>query len=243
MAINTVLFDLDGTLLPMDQDEFVKAYFGALAKKLSGHGYEPEKLIATVWQGTKAMVQNDGSCTNEEAFWKVFTACYGEGSREDIPVFDAFYRGEFQKVQQVCGFAPESAEIIRFLKERGVQVILATNPIFPAVATQSRIRWAGLEPEDFSHITTYENSRFCKPNLAYYQQICEELSIAPSQCLMVGNDVEEDMVTQQLGMDTFLLMPCLLNRKDLDISRFRRGDFSDLAAYLRSIFSFSASKH
>lgn len=235
MAIHTVLFDLDGTLLPMDQDEFVKAYFGALAKKMSGHGYEPEKLIATVWQGTKAMVQNDGSCTNEDAFWKVFSACYGEASREDIPIFDAFYRSEFQNVKQVCGFASESAEIIGFLKEKGIQLVLATNPLFPAVATQSRIRWAGLEPEDFSYITTYENASFCKPNLAYYQQICEERSLDPGNCLMVGNDVEEDMVAKQLGMDTFLLTPCLLNRKNMDISRFRRGDFSDLTEYLHSI--------
>ena len=27
MAIKTILFDLDGTLLPMDQDVFVKDYF------------------------------------------------------------------------------------------------------------------------------------------------------------------------------------------------------------------------
>ena len=35
MNIKAVLFDLDGTLLPMDQDIFVKSYFGLLAKKLS----------------------------------------------------------------------------------------------------------------------------------------------------------------------------------------------------------------
>ena len=31
--ITTVLFDLDGTLLPMDQDLFVKSYFGILFPK------------------------------------------------------------------------------------------------------------------------------------------------------------------------------------------------------------------
>lgn len=29
----TILFDLDGTLLPMDMEAFTKAYFGLLAKK------------------------------------------------------------------------------------------------------------------------------------------------------------------------------------------------------------------
>ena len=40
--IKTVLFDLDGTLLPMDQDNFVKAYFKNLAIKLAPHGYDPQ---------------------------------------------------------------------------------------------------------------------------------------------------------------------------------------------------------
>ena len=60
MAITTVLFDLDGTLLPMDQEIFVKTYFSLLAKKLAPHGYEPEALINAVWAGTRAMVKNTG---------------------------------------------------------------------------------------------------------------------------------------------------------------------------------------
>lgn len=67
--ITTVLFDLDGTLLPMDQEVFVKAYFGSLAKKLAPHGYDPQTLIAGIWEGIAAMVKNDGSKTAEEAFW------------------------------------------------------------------------------------------------------------------------------------------------------------------------------
>ena len=49
--IKVVLFDLDGTLLPMDQDEFVKAYFGGIAKKLAPYGYEPNKLVKSIWAG------------------------------------------------------------------------------------------------------------------------------------------------------------------------------------------------
>ena len=75
--MKVILFDLDGTLLPMDQDEFVKAYFGLLAKKLSAFGYEPEKLIQSIWMGTKAMITNDGSKTNEEAFAAAANALHG----------------------------------------------------------------------------------------------------------------------------------------------------------------------
>lgn len=235
MKITTVLFDLDGTLLPMNMDEFIKAYFGNLAKKLSPFGYEPEKLIKAIWSGTGAMVKNNGTCTNEEAFWQDFCGIFGEQARNDIPHFDEFYRTDFQKVKEVCGFAPEAEQVVSLLKEKGIAAVLATNPIFPAVATESRIRWAGLNPEDFLLYTTYENSNYCKPNLKYYEQILTRLNLRAEECLMVGNDVDEDMVAQELGMQVFLLTPCILNRHNRDISSYPQGDFSDLIRYLNQI--------
>ena len=78
MKITTVLFDLDGTLLPMDQDVFVKDYFGRIAAKVAPAGYDPKQLIDTIWCGTAAMVKNDGSKTNEEAFWDYAVSVYGD---------------------------------------------------------------------------------------------------------------------------------------------------------------------
>ena len=93
-----------------------------------------------------------------------------------------------------------------------------TNPIFPAVATESRIRWAGLEPEEFALYTTYENTSYCKPNPAYYRDLIRRLSLDPQRCLMVGNDVSEDMeAASAAGMQVFLLTDCLINRKERDI--------------------------
>ena len=45
--LSTVFFDLDGTLLPMDQDAFTKDYFKRLAGKLAPLGYEPEPVSYT----------------------------------------------------------------------------------------------------------------------------------------------------------------------------------------------------
>ena len=205
MSIKAILFDLDGTLLPMDQDLFVKTYFKLLAVKLAPYGYEPKQLIDAVWAGTAAMVKNDGSCRNEDAFWNLFTSIFGKQSLEQLPVFEDFYANEFQNVQAVCGYNPQAAEVIALVKQKNLRVALATNPIFPAIATQSRIRWAGLSPEAFELYTTYENSRFCKPNPAYYQDILDQMGILPEDCLMVGNDVSEDMIARELGMQVFLL--------------------------------------
>ena len=235
MKITTVLFDLDGTLLPMDQDEFVKAYFGLLAKKLAPHGYDGKKLIDAIWSGTGAMVKNTGRVTNEEAFWQDFSRFFGESAREDTPLFDEYYRTDFQTVQGVCGYHPGAAQTIALVKSLGLRVVLATNPIFPAIATESRIRWAGLQPEDFELYTTYENSSYCKPNPDYYRSILNTLGVTAEECLMVGNDVSEDMIAQQLGMQVFLLTDCLINKDGRDISAYPNGSFPELMTYIRRI--------
>ena len=234
MPVSAVFFDLDGTLLPMDQDLFVKTYFGCLAKKLSIRGYEPKALIDAVWAGTRAMVKNDGSKVNAEAFWDCFCGIYGPEARQDEPLFEEFYRCEFQQARAVCGLNPKAAEIIAPLKARGLRCVLATNPLFPAIATHSRIRWAGLEPEDFCCISTYENSRFCKPNPDYYRELLDRLGLRGEDCLMVGNDAVEDTAAAEAGMRVFLVTDCLLNPGGKDISAWPHGDFDALRAWLEA---------
>lgn len=233
--ITTVLFDLDGTLLPMDQELFVQHYLGRMAKKLAPCGYDPDLLVKGIWKGTGAMVKNDGSMPNEELFWQVFNAVMGRDCRNDAHLFLDYYNNEFQEVRHVCGFDPNAAKAIAQIKSMGYQVALATNPLFPAVATQSRARWAGLDPEDFTLITTYENSRFCKPNPDYFREILGKLNVSPQACLMVGNDVQEDMIAQSLGMKVFLLTECIINRDGTDISQYPHGGFRELLDYIRSL--------
>ena len=233
MSIKAVLFDLDGTLLPMDQEEFIKAYLGLLGKRLVPKGYEFEKFGKVMWAGVGAMVKNDGTCTNEERFWKVFTEAFGERAVEDKPYIDEFYHGEFNKALAVCGFHKSAKEVVELVKELGKLPVLATNPLFPHTATENRMRWAGLEPEMFAAYTTYEDCHYCKPNPKYYLELLEKLGLKPEECMMVGNDFDEDVVpTEALGMKTFLLTDCLINKKGTDISNYPQGDFEALKKYI-----------
>lgn len=238
MSIKAVLFDLDGTLLPMDQDLFVKSYLGLLGKRLAPKGYEFEKFMKVMWAGVGAMVKNDGSCTNEEVFWKVFTEAFGKESMMDKPFIDEFYQNEFNQIQDVCGYNKAAKEIVELVKEKGKMPVLATNPLFPHTATENRMRWAGLEPEMFAAYTTYEDCYYCKPNPKYYEELLEKLELKPEECIMVGNDFDEDMVpTASLEMQGFLLTDCLINKKGQDISKYPQGDFTILKKYLEEKLS------
>ena len=232
MNVQVVLFDLDGTLLPMDQDVFVKYYFGLMAKHLAPYGYESEALVKAIWQGTAEMVKNNGEKTNEAVFWNCFTSLFGKNARKDEPHFDAFYREKFDQVAVSCGKNEKAAEVIALCKEKGLRTVLATNPIFPAVATESRIRWAELDKADFEIVTTYENSRFCKPNPQYYREILDKLGLSAGECLMVGNDAVEDMAAAKLGLPVFLLTHSLIAREGVEVSALPHGGFQKLKIWL-----------
>ena len=235
MSVKAVLFDLDGTLLPMDQDLFVKYYFGSLAKKLAPLGYEPEQLVAAIWQGTRAMVKNDGSKTNEQVFWDCFAALFGEKARQDEPRFEEFYRTDFVCAKAACGYTEKAAQLVKTVKEKGLRCALATNPIFPDIATSQRMEWAGLNKGDFELYTTYENARHCKPNPAYYQDILEKMGLEGSECVMIGNDAVEDVAAQQAGMQVFLIDDCLLNGDKADMDTIPHGNFDDAIRFVKAL--------
>lgn len=232
MQIKAVLFDLDGTLLPMNMDEFVKTYFGLLSKRMAQFGYDPKELIATIWSGTKAMMKNDGSVPNEKVFWQAFADKYGDAYFIDQKKFDEFYDNEFLNVKSICGFNPLAKEAVDRIKSAGMRVVLATQPIFPSIATVHRTAWAGLDVNDFEMFTAYENIGYCKPNPEYYKEILSRIGLLPEECLMVGNDVDDDMIAETIGMNVFLLTDCLVNQSGKEIADYPHGDFNALMEYL-----------
>lgn len=237
MSIKHILFDLDGTLLPMVQDEFVKFYMPLLAKSYmnAGVSLDPKKFIGAVWAGYEAMVKNDGSCTNREAFWSYIEPELPISTEESEKIALNFYADEFN--QAICTTKPNpvSNQIVKRAKERGFETYLATNPVFPRCATMNRIRWAGLDAEDFKVITAYETCTYCKPNPEYFRGILEEFSLDPSECLMVGNDVAEDLSIRSLGVKTYLVTDTMENKKNLPIDAEYMGTLDELLKFMETI--------
>ncbi|MBN2695999.1 MAG: HAD family hydrolase [Bacilli bacterium] len=233
--LKLIMFDLDGTLLPLDETKFMQLYFSGLKAMFQSRGLSADMLEESIWVGTKAMVQNDGSMTNEDRFWKTFEG-HGYGYRKDYDdVFLDFYRNQFEIVRQSTSLNPAFSQMVKELKQKGYRVVLATNPVFPEVATRQRVAWAGLEWSDFEIVTTFENSCYAKPGLDYYNSLIDSLGVKPEECLMVGNDAEEDMIAGKLGCRTFLLVDCLKNPRNLNIDQFEHGDAQVLVDQLASL--------
>ena len=236
MSIKAVLFDLDGTLLPMDLKVFFGTYFKLLTAKLAPYGYEdPKALVKTMWQGVDKVCENDGKRKNSEVFWEYFASVYGESVKDHIPIIDRFYLEEFDAVKTVCGYNPDANKAVKELKGKGLKCVIATKPIFPIQAITKRMEWAGLDENDFEFCTSYDLCSFCKPQKEYFEEIASNLGISPAECLMVGNDVDDDMPAEKCGMKVFLLTNDLINKDNKDISSYRQGDFEDLIEYVNEL--------
>lgn len=235
MRYQAILFDLDGTLLPMDVERFAKAYFHALATELAPFGIPAEALIQAIWGGTKAMMKNDGSQLNADVFWAFFTAQTGVDRKVIEPRCDQFYSTGFHMARAATSANPLAKEAVRLAREKADKVILATNPLFPMAGQATRLSWLGLSPEDFDLVTCYSTDRFCKPNPAYFTDVCRRLQLDPARCLMIGNDDREDMACAEAAgiSDAYLITDCRIPNPDAPWTG-PQGSFADMLDMLKN---------
>ncbi len=233
--IDTFLFDLDGTLLPQDSKDFIGIYYRELCSVFECNP-DAKAVIGKVIKATEAMLINDGKKTNCEVFIENFSKLINETTIDSyIEKFENFYNSGYLKIGEAVEAEPLIKKSIQLLKEKGYDLVVATNPLFPKEATYKRIEWAGLDVRDFMHITTYENSCYCKPNIKYYNEILEVTGKKPEQCIMVGNDVQEDIIVSKLGIKTFLITNHIINRSKDEIKSDYMGTYSDFYNFVTSL--------
>ncbi len=207
-----LLIDLDGTILQADTEEFVKQYMKSLTFYIKDY-YHPEKFIKDIWESTEEMINNlDSNYTNKDIFSKHFLKKAGVSHSEVWPLFDKFYLEHFPKLKEHVIPTPISKDIVDIAKKQGRKVVIATNPLFPKDAIVERLRWLELEESLFDLITSYEDSHFCKPHRHYFQEILEKIETKPEDAIMIGNDMQEDMVASELGISTYLVKDYFIDR-------------------------------
>lgn len=232
--IDTIFFDLDGTLLPLNMELFLQIYFGEMGQYFVDL-VEPQQLVKKIWAATECMVNNTELRTNETVFMEHF----GKLIEGDLAVyqkrFDEFYDQGFLKTRAAVAESPAIAQSVASLKTKGYQLVVATNPIFPEKAIHHRIRWAGFEPADFLYISSYERNHYCKPQPKFYGELLQETGKRPEQCLMVGNDVREDLAAATVGMQTYLITDHLIGSKTEPVNATYQGTYRDFLEFVNGL--------
>lgn len=233
--MKTILFDLDGTLLPMNLEKFMNLYITGLTEKFKPF-LAPEVFRDRLWAATKSMMNNTGrKKTNEKVFENTFMQDLPMTKEEVKNIFHQFYKNDFDVVKPSTWKEPKMVEIVNILKEKNYQIAIATNPLFPKEAVLQRVDWAGLNKEDFQFITTYELMHAAKPNTEYYEELLEYLNASPKEAMMIGNDAFEDLAAGSLGIQTYLLTDHLLNKEKQKIEPTIQGSSQDLLELVKTL--------
>ena len=234
-SYRVVCFDLDGTLLPMDLDEFLAGYFKALAPCVVRHGVSPEDYQSGLNGGIRAMIKHDDPRSNYDVFWEVFFEHVDRDAADWASVFTDFYDNDFGLLGENMPSNPAAARAVEALREKGYPLVLTTMPLFPLRAVQWRVEWAGIDPDVFARITTYDNSTSVKPKAAYFEENLAAMGVRGEDVLMVGNNTNEDLAFMGLGADAFLVTDCLLDPIHFDIDSVRHGSLEDFAAWAETL--------
>ncbi len=231
----TLLLDLDDTLLDTNMEAFVPTYFQALAKHLNGR-VQADAMLAALTSGTRLMLASeDPTRTLQQVFDAEFYPKLGLPKQEINSAIEDFYDRIFPTLQVVTRQRPGARDLVDWALEKGYHIAIATDPVFPMKATYHRIRWAGLEPERFDLVSSYETFHFSKTHPAYFAEMLGRLGWPDRPVLMVGNDGERDLVpAQRLGLPTYFVdgQHATLPTSGIDVSR--RGSLIDLRHWLES---------
>jgi FMN phosphatase YigB (HAD superfamily) len=227
--INYLLFDLDGTLLHFNMNEFIEQYLGLIKNHFADVG-EAQNIPAWILQGTDLMLRNNGERLNSEIFLEFFSARSGLPETLVWQRFLNFYQTDFGTLMGLTKSVTAARSVLEAAVAEGYKLVLATQPVFPLVAIRRRLHWAALDDLPFELITHIENMHACKPSRLYFEEILKQLQIQPQQCLMIGNELDTDMASQRVGIKSFYLT----DHKPLNCSYKvdYSGNFIDLSTFL-----------
>jgi FMN phosphatase YigB (HAD superfamily) len=230
-----VLFDLDGTLLHSDHDALNREYLRTVSEAFRGKA-DPSKIPGWIMEGYQAMLDNNGNgMTARDAFLARFEALSKMKPQEFEPVFIQYYIQAYPALKSAAHARPQHGGRKAVLKAReaGLKTMVATNAIYPIEAVRARLAWAGHAESDFDAVATYDRFTCIKPHPGYFLQCAAFLEVQPQECIMAGNDAQEDLVAEKTGMAVYFI-------KDIPINRSQRhpdcptGTLNEFCGWLES---------
>jgi FMN phosphatase YigB (HAD superfamily) len=232
--IRAALFDLDGTLIDVDMQQFVPAYLRRLAGRLAAYA-DPQLTVRTLHAAVMSMLDGTaGDCSLEE----LLRTTLAEQLQLDWPDYQsglaAFCREDLDELRPLVKPHPLARALVESCLARGWRVALATNPIFPRALIEARLAWGGLGDLPFQPVTSYETCRHCKPHAGFFTDLLTELDLEPPACLMVGNDTLHDLAAARYGLPTCLLTTWRIDRPGSGVPADWEGEHHALLELLRA---------
>jgi FMN phosphatase YigB (HAD superfamily) len=192
--LRALLLDLDDTLISCPMDTFLPGYFGAIGEFMA-ELVPSDVFLPALMAASRVMNKNDGGPrSNEEVFAEAFYPLLPAPEAEVRARAERFYREGYPALRELITPRAAAPRIIEWALSRGLDVVVATNPMFPRTAIEQRLQWGDIDTQGIAWVTWMENCHATKSSPAYYRGILERIGRAPSEALMVGDNWAADIV-------------------------------------------------
>ncbi len=225
--IRAVLFDLDGTLLDIDVDNFIETYTRSLAAKLVPE--DQERGLAVLAGSTYAMLAPEvNEDSNQVCLLRKLSDALDRSPADLWRSIHQLSKEILPGLREMAKPITGAAQVVREIHERGLKVVVATMPIYPRDVMLERLRWAGVRTDWVDHVACLEANRSAKPHRSYFLEMADAVGASAEECLMVGDDEDQDMPALDAGMAVHLVQPP--RGRPEPTARLRFGDIGQLGA-------------
>jgi putative hydrolase of the HAD superfamily len=215
MEIRALLFDVNGTLIDIETDEWMEEAYRAIAHFLTYQGIdlhrgEVRTLYFQIMKEQFAASKEVYPEFDAVAVWREvlrrygteYTRSLGAEKLRQMPLFIAeLQRGISRK--RLVAF-PQTQEILAQLKTRHRLAVVSDAQ---SAYGLPELRAAGLA-DNFASIVISGDYGYRKPDARLFQAALTELRVSPEQAIYVGNDRFRDVFgARQVGMKTILFCP------------------------------------
>lgn len=234
-TIDTLLFDLDGTLIDMSAKATFLFYLRAFFRFRPL--FNPVSFYLSFKKSIAAVLSNRSDRFNHDVFLEHMARC-GRTTPDAVDrLVSEMIEKDFRSLKPYFTPVARARDAVCLAKALGYRLAIVTNPVFPARTVLYRLEWAGLDAADFFWITHSQNMSRTKPGVAFYTELLARLALEPTRCLMIGNSLEEDLPARDAGIRTFLVQTRLsakaVRRSFADNRLDTCGGYDDLMAWMK----------
>jgi FMN phosphatase YigB (HAD superfamily) len=216
------MLDLDNTLIQVDVDAFVERYARAVARRLVPE--DPQRGMAVVSGASyRLLTERSPGERNRDRLLRALAAELGEEPQALWQRLESVAVEVLPALRPLARPLPGAREVVAEARRRGLRLALATNPIYPRRVIVERMRWSGLREGDVDHVACLEASSATKPDPAFFAELAAALGLEEEECLMVGDDPDQDVPDGESAVHVHLVGP-----PDGAGGRVRRGPLASV---------------